>query len=123
MIFSRKSSPVSKSQSLESRPLRLVSVQVRPEATGGGRITVPLQQSGPARWLLRLPPEASKTFEFDALGLFVWECCDGKTTVQQVIRRLAKRYNLTLREAEVSTVMFLQMLTKKGLIGMNLSPR
>jgi hypothetical protein len=59
-----------------------------------------------------------KTFELDELGKFVWDACDGKTAVRQIIRRLAERYNLNQREAEVATVAFLQTLTRKGLIGM-----
>ena len=59
-----------------------------------------------------------KTFELDELGKFVWDACDAKTSVRQIIRKLAKRYNLNDREAEVATVAFLKTLTSKGLIGM-----
>jgi hypothetical protein len=59
-----------------------------------------------------------KTFELDELGKFVWDTCDGKTAVRQIIRRLADRYNLNDREAEVATVAFLRTLTRKGLVGM-----
>ena len=50
--------------------------------------------------------------------MFVWTSCDGKTTVQQMIQRLAKERRLTLREVEVATLQFLQTLTRKGLVGM-----
>ena len=63
-------------------------------------------------------PRATKTFEFDSIGLFVWNLCDGKTSVQQIIRMLAREYRLNLREAEVPTLQFLQTLAKKGLIAM-----
>jgi len=75
----------------------------------------------PTRWasmLLRVPGGMKKTFELDKLGKFVWDECDGKTSVRQIIRRLARRYNLNEREAEVATVAFLHTLTRKGLIGM-----
>jgi hypothetical protein len=65
-----------------------------------------------------VPPGATKTFEFDAIGVFVWNHCDGRTSVQQIIRKLAAEYRLNLREAEVPTVQFLQTLARKGLIGM-----
>ena len=64
-----------------------------------------------------MPAGATKTFELDPLGLFVWQACDGKTPVRQVIKRLARHYNLNEREAEVSTLAFLRTLMRKGLIG------
>lgn len=87
---------------------------------GGVDLVVTLRQTKWSGWFFRMPDGAKKTFEMDALGRFVWEGCNGKTTVQQIIRRLAKQYNLNLREAQVATVQFLNMLTKKGLIGMAL---
>jgi hypothetical protein len=94
-------------------------VEATLEKTGeGGKLKVPVRPARWTGWFFKMPEGATKTFELDALGLLVWESCDGKTSVQQIIRRLAKRYNLNLREAEVPTVKFLQMLVKKGLVGM-----
>ncbi len=78
---------------------------------------VPLRQRAWSGWLLRLPRDATKTFEFDALGKFVWNQCDGKTSVQQIARKLAKTYHVTEREAQVATEKFLVMLATKGLVG------
>ena len=69
--------------------------------------------------VFRMPEGSTKTFEFDAIGVFVWESIDGRITVQQLIRKLARRYGLSEREAAVSTNLFLQMLGKKSLIGWN----
>lgn len=80
-------------------------------------LKVKVRQPSWGRTIFRLPEHATKTFEFDSIGVFVWECLDGKTSVQQVIQRLAKRYDLNLREAQVPTLKFLEMLIRKGLVG------
>ncbi len=88
------------------------------EGTDGGcRLTVPLTQKRWAGWLLRVPAGATKSFELDALGRMVWESCDGKTSVQQIARRLAKRYRVSDREAQVATETFLATLARRGLVG------
>lgn len=119
MIFRRKSPAVTRQQALNARPRRLVEAQLNPNDNGGGRLKVPLQPTGWGRWVFRVPTGSSKTFEFDSIGLFVWKLCDGKTSVQKIIRLLAKEYHLNLREAEVPTIRFLSTLAKKGLIGMS----
>jgi hypothetical protein len=119
MLFRRRDPRVSRTEALTARPIRAVDGTVtKDDATGGAKIKVSLKHSRWGGWLFRMPNGASKTFELDELGSFVWESCDGKTSVHEIIRRLAKRYHLNLREAEVSTIQFLQMLARKRLIGM-----
>ncbi len=103
---------------LSSRPVRLHDGEPEQVSQTKWHLSVPLRPTRAARFFLRVAPAATKTFELDALGLFVWEHCDGKTPVRQLIRLLAKRYHLNEREAEVATVQFLYTLAKKGLIGM-----
>jgi hypothetical protein len=118
MIFRRRKPQLSRQEALSAKPLRLIEAEMVETEDGGGRLKVPLRQTRWTGWLFRLPEGATKTFEFDSIGILVWNSCDGKTSVQQIIRRLAKQYNLNLREAEVPTIRFLQMLVKKGLVGM-----
>ena len=115
---SRKKQP-SREDALDAKPLRSSAAELRPTGDGGAKLVVQLRTPTRFAWLLRMPAGATKTFELDAIGVFVWEQCDGKTSVQQIIRKLAKRYNLGLRQAEVPTVQFLQMLGRKGLIGLS----
>ena len=115
----RSARKLSREDALESKPLRAEAAELKPTDDGGGKLVVPLSTPKRFAWLLRMPTGATKTFELDSIGVFVWENCDGKTSVQQIIRKLAKRYNLGLRQAEVPTVQFLQMLGRKGLIGMS----
>ncbi len=119
MWFRRKQKPaMSRQEALAASPVRLVQGETVETQDGGALLTVPLSPRGAGRWLFRIPEGASKTFELDALGWFVWQTCDGKTSVQQIIRLFAKRYHLNLREAEVSMLKFMEMLVRKGLIGM-----
>jgi hypothetical protein len=109
-------------QMLAARPLRLSADPPTEHGPGQWRITVPLR---PARWASRLlrgggtTRNLTKTFELDELGKLVWDACDGKISVKQIIRQLAARYHLNEREAQVATVAFLRTLMRKGLIGIS----
>lgn len=116
----RRKPKLTKSQMLSSKPLRLSDIEPRPLSETKFLLTVPLRPKPLARLFLRIPSTATKTFELDSLGVFVWQHCDGKTSVRQLIRKLAKRYKISERQAEVSTLQFLFTLTKKGLIGMQI---
>ena len=108
-----------KSEMLAARPIRVDGAVEKSTGPGAWQVTVSLKPTRWARLLLRAPGGGMrKTFELDELGKFVWDACDGKTAVRQIIRRLAERYNLNEREAEVATVAFLQTLTRKGMLGM-----
>jgi hypothetical protein len=117
-MFLKPSNPrITRLQQLASRPLRLVQGELAESENGGARLRVPLRKRRWSGWLLRLPKDATKTFEFDALGKFVWNHCDGKTSVQQIARKLARTYNVSERESLVATEKFLTTLANKGLIG------
>lgn len=111
---------ITREQALAAKPVPTVSCELIDTPDGGAKLKVKLKQSqGFVGRLFRVPEGATKTFELDVLGRFVWIHCDGKTSVQQIIRKLSKDQNLTLREVEVSTIQFLQMLVRKGLVGMS----
>lgn len=109
---------ISKEQALAARPVQLVKAELAATDDGGAKLKVPLLRTGWTKTFLRVPEGTTKTFELDPIGLFVWESCDGKTSVQQIIKRLAQEHKLTLREVEVATIQFLQTLARKGLIGL-----
>lgn len=117
MFWSRKPK-ITRQQALAAKPVQLAKCTVTETPDGGAKLKVPVQPTRLAGRLFRMPEGATKTFELEAIGYSVWKQCDGKTSVQQIIRRLSKEYNISLRETEVSTVAFLQTLVRKGLIGM-----
>ena len=114
----RRKPKLTKSQMLDAKPLRLSDAEPQEVSDNKFLLKVQLRPTRIARLLLRVSAGTTKTFELDPLGLFVYQSCDGKTPVRQVIKKLAKRYNLNQREAEVATVAFLKTLTSKGLVAM-----
>ena len=122
-FLSRRNPNVTRDDALRAVPRRLADVEIEPTSDGGGRLKVPLAPPRWGRWVFRVPSGATKTFELDAIGVFVWRHCDGNHTVQQIIRKLATEYRLNLREAEVPTIPFLHTLARKGLIGLSLKRR
>lgn len=116
--FGTKKNNLSREQALDSRPAQLAKCELIAMPDGGAKVKVPLKQRKFGGWIFRVPEHATKTFELDSMGVTVWQLCDGKTSVLQIIRKLAKDNGLSHREVEVSTVQFLQTLVRKGLLGM-----
>lgn len=52
----------------------------------------------------------------DSIGAFVWQMCDGKHTISQIIKALQKKHQLTRKEAETSLFTFIKMLGKRNFI-------
>lgn len=119
----KKQESISRQDAMAAKPVHMVKCQVEPTSDGGAKLKVPLKHGGWVGKVFRVPEGTMKTFELDALGFFVWESCDGKTSVQQIIRRLAKVQGLTLREVEVATVRFMQLLVRKGMLGMTIEKK
>lgn len=123
MVFGSKKPQVSRMQAMSARPVQIAKAEVEELPGGGAKLKVPVRATPWAGRIFRVPEGATKTFELDSIGAFVWKNCDGKTTVQQLIRKLAREHQLTLREVEVATLRFLQMLVKKGLVGMTVEKK
>ncbi len=120
MIFSRKPKKplLTREEALAAKPIRAVEADLDiDEATGAAKLKVKIEAK--RRWILfTMPAGATKTFELDEVGVYVWKKLDGSTSVESLMRQLAKQYNLDLKQAEASTVAFLQMLIKRGLVGL-----
>jgi hypothetical protein len=59
-----------------------------------------------------------RSFGLDVLGREVYEACDGRTKVKEIIHGFAKTHRVSLSEAEVSVTTFLKTLMTKGLVYM-----
>jgi hypothetical protein len=53
----------------------------------------------------------------DAIGSDVWRLTDGENTLGSIAKKLAKKYKLSPREAELSLQQFFKELGKRGYIG------
>ena len=100
------------------KPVRSASATVQRRADGGAVVKIPHRTT----WLFRAPPDARRSFELDEVGLLVWDQCDGQTALETIVIVVAERYRLNLREAEVATRKFLDVLAQRKLIGVAPTP-
>src|SRR4051812_14336420 len=96
-----KHRPMNRDEQLAAKPVR-----AREAITDGAVVKAPLQSFGP----FRLPRGAMRKFELDTIGLFVWELCDGDTTLLQIIQRVAHNQQCKVSDAETATLKFMHML-------------
>jgi hypothetical protein len=117
----RKPSPkaLTREESLDSRPIRNPKLQYDRSEDGTVVLRVPPNPAPWARFVARIlkVQDMERRISLDELGSYVWEQCDGETTVRKIIARFAKRFKLNRKEAEVSITQYLRTLAKKGLIG------
>jgi hypothetical protein len=121
MRWWRKKPKLDRETSLGAIPQRNPAAGFYKDDLGLLRISIPRRRTWWVNLLARvfhLPRE--RRFSLDEVGSFVWEQCDGKRSLRQVIRGLARQYQLRRKEAEVSTANYMKMLMKKGLIGMKM---
>jgi len=71
------------------------------------------------RWFPKLAqtPPGERKVQLDEIGSFVWDLCDGETTVQEMTRALSRRHKMNPKEAEVALTTYLRTLARKGLAG------
>ena len=103
---------------LNSRPARNELLSWAKSDRGEAQITVARQDTWKVRLLskvLYVPQERKITL--DEVGTEVWQMCDGKTTVAQMIESLGKTYTLDRKEAEVSLLSYLKTLGQKRFVG------
>lgn len=122
-LLARKPS-LPREQSLALKPVRNPAVTWERRASedddlpGPLVLRVPLKTRGVARLLTRvLAMPDSKTIELDEFGGAVWEMCDSRHTVEQLVGHTCTAYQLNRRQAEVSVIAFMRMLLERRLIG------
>ena len=84
-------------------------------------LNIPLKQvklSKLCRFLFGLPEK--KRIHLDLLGTEVWKMCNGENTVRDIVKFIQERYNLSRKEAEVSTLEYLRKLMARHLIGLKI---
>lgn len=117
----RQPSAIGRQAAMTSRPAQLPVVGREDGADGKTRITVRLQAPRWMRWLGGRGREIERTFALDRFGLEVYEACDGKTTVREMIRGFGRAHKISQAEAEMSVTTFLRTLMSKGLVAMGVA--
>ena len=110
--------PARRDASLGAVPYRLPPVRKEEK---GPKLYVTVQFERP-RWQQVLGADATceRTFGLDAYGRQVYENCDGRRTVRQIISRFANQTKISKPEAEVAVTKFMRTLITKGLIAMQM---
>lgn len=102
---------------LDAVPVRNQEVTLEREA-GGAVLRAPLRK----RWWMKppfgwfFPFRDSRGFGVDAYGMEVWEACDGDQNIKRICERFAAAHAVSFGEARVAVSQFLQTLTKRELI-------
>lgn len=117
MLRLRRRPRLTSEQVLRSRPLR--NEGLRSERTEGGGIRLYLARR--KEWWARLlavifPIPKERPIELDRAGAEVWDLCDGKHTLRDMIEIFQKRHKLTRAEAEWSLRTYLRDLGKRRLV-------
>jgi hypothetical protein len=114
----RRRTLITRDQAFDARPVAVRTLGREPLPRGGERLTIELQPRGMQKWLLRVPEGVSRNVELDAIGIEVFDMCDGKTSVRQITRRFAKQYKVDPQEAEIAVTTFIRQMMRKGLVSM-----
>lgn len=100
-----------------ARPYQLSGIRSKEEADGSITVLIRFQRSGWQKWL-GAPAEYERQYELDSLGSEVFEACDGKTPVKQIVKRFSASHNLNIAEAELAVTKYMKTLMMKRIIGM-----
>ena len=103
---------------LNSRPARNDLLTWDKNDNGEVRISVTRLDTWKVKLLSKMfyvPKE--RTITLDEVGTEVWQLCNGRTTVGQMIDELRVKYKLDRKEAEVSLLQYLKMLGQKRFVG------
>lgn len=129
-VARRRAARYSRKDVLAAVPFRneLIEWELRPQEPETGEppvvvLRVPRRQDRWGRLLNRMFEGPShRQVILDELGTDVWQMCDGATTVDALIRLLAKKHKLERREVELSLTMYLKTLAQRGFIGLRPGP-
>lgn len=109
---------LSRDQARRSKPIGHEYVRRKAMPSGEVRLTFMVPARGMAKWLLRLPDKVEKTVALDAVGIQIFDLCDGETTVDQIVQKYTKRYKVDRHEAEIAVTTFMRSLVQRGLVTM-----
>lgn len=103
---------------LSSRPARNEALAWEKNDDGEVQITVTRQETWKVRLLSKVfyVPRKRK-ITLDEVGTEVWQMCNGRTSVSQMIEGLSGKYQLNRKEAEVSLLAYLKSLAQKRFVG------
>ena len=113
----KKRPDVDRSKVLKAFPLRNQLITWEIDDKEEASLVIPQKDKFWVKWtskIFMLPDK--RVVVLDSIGAFVWQMCDGKHTISQIIKALQKKHQLTRKEAETSLFTFIQTLGKRNFI-------
>lgn len=113
----KKRPDVDRSKVLKAFPLRNQLITWEIDDKEEASLVIPQKDKIWVKWtskIFMLPDK--RVVVLDSIGAFVWQMCDGKHTISQIIKALQKKHQLTRKEAETSLFTFIQTLGKRNFI-------
>ena len=113
----KKRPDIDRSKVLKAFPLRNQLITWELDDKGEASLVIPQKD----KFLVKLTSKLfmlpnKRVVVLDSIGAHVWEMCDGKHTISQIIKALQKKHQLTRKEAETSLFTFIQQLGKRNFI-------
>lgn len=110
-ILGRKSEPKPRKAPSKEDFFQLIPVRnpvAEWDSYPDGSVYIVLRKGGGVR--------KEKRLNLDEIGSFVWMSIDSKTSVEDILGRICRKYKLSRVEAETPLLMFLRKLSEKNLI-------
>ncbi|MCZ6678175.1 MAG: PqqD family protein [Candidatus Poribacteria bacterium] len=107
-----------RSDILNALPLRNQLIEWEVDDKGEASLIIPQKHK---LWIravakiFRLPNK--RVVVLDDIGSYVWQLCDGHSSISQVVKQLQGKYRMTRKEAETSLFTFMRQLGKRGMVG------
>lgn len=121
-IFGKKKSEktFSREKFLKLKPVRNPYLEWSKSERGEVTITMKLKRTKKTSFLSKLfslPKEVTKKVTLDEVGSFVWDMCDGKHTIEEMMQELSDKYKTMRQETEVALMTYFQQLANRRFIG------
>ena len=111
-------SQLNRADILQSLPLRNQLIEWEVDDNGEVSLVIPQKETVWLRLvakLFMLPPK--RVVVLDDVGAFVWQLCDGQSSIGHIVKQLCGKYRMTRKEAETSLFTFMRQLGKRGMVG------
>lgn len=122
-MFRKKGIRVKREQWLKSIPIRTVE-EYEVDDKGNIVIIVEVVEKGVIAKILNLfsiiPPPRYKKIVLDKIGSKIWLLCDGKHTIEDIIKSVIKETGLSRRNIEIAVYTYINQLIMKGLLQLQL---
>mgnify|MGYP001316331284 CR=1 FL=1 len=110
---------------LRARPLRNTAARVVENGSTGATLYIKRRRPDwlvpPLSWIVPYSPERQVTL--DALGQRLWQCCDGRSTVEEIVDRFKDEHGLTFHESRAAVTGYLQKLIQRGVLAIMMQDR